>query len=54
METEALYDILGKEIISQNASGKTKINIIHLSNGIYNVRIVSDEEVVGYGKVMKQ
>jgi len=51
--TIKLYDILGKEVLSQNANGKTEINISHLSNGIYSVQILSGEKIVGKSKVVK-
>ncbi len=49
-----LYDMLGKEVLSQNAKDKTEINISHLPNGIYSVRVISKEGVIRNGKVVKQ
>jgi hypothetical protein len=49
-----LYDILGKEILTQNINGKTEINISHLPNGIYSVRVISKEGAIRNGKVVKQ
>jgi hypothetical protein len=43
--TIKLYDMLGKEIVTQTVNGKAEINISHLPNGIYNVRILSDGRV---------
>jgi hypothetical protein len=48
-----LYDMMGKEVLTQNANGKTEVNISPLSKGIYFVRILSDEKIIGYKKIMK-
>ena len=52
--TIKIYDILGKEILIQNANGKTEIDISHLPNGIYSVQILSEDKVVGNSKVVKE
>lgn len=49
-----IYDMLGKEILTQNANGKTEINISNLSNGIYIVKILSENKVIGNSKIVKQ
>ena len=48
-----LYDMLGKEVLTQTAVGKTEINISYLPKGIYNVRILSDGKVIGNSKIVK-
>jgi hypothetical protein len=52
--TITLYDMLGKEVLNQNISGNSEININHLPKGIYNARIISDDQVVGNSKIVKQ
>ena len=52
--TVKIYDMLGKEILIQNANGKTEINISHLPNGIYSVRVFSEDKIIGNGKIVKQ
>jgi len=52
--TITLYDMLGKEVLNQNISGKSEINISHLPKGIYNARIISESKVVGNSKIVKQ
>jgi len=52
--TITLYDMLGKEVLNQNLSEKSEININHLPKGIYNVRIISENKVVGNSKIVKQ
>ena len=49
-----IYDMLGKEILTQNVNGKTEVNISHLSKGIYNVSILSEGKIIGNNKIMKQ
>jgi TonB-dependent SusC/RagA subfamily outer membrane receptor len=49
-----LYDRQGKELLTQNASEKTTVNISHLQEGIYFVKVLSDGRIVGTGKVVKQ
>jgi hypothetical protein len=52
--TIKLYNILGKEVLSQTTNGKTEINISHLSNGFYIVRVFSEDKIIGSSKVVKQ
>ncbi|MDD3739518.1 MAG: T9SS type A sorting domain-containing protein [Lentimicrobiaceae bacterium] len=49
-----LYDMSGKEVLSQNSNGKVIINISHLQNGVYNVQVFSGNNIIGYCKVVKQ
>jgi len=49
-----LYDMLGKEVLTQTASGKTEINISHLPTGVYNISVLSDGKVIRNGKIIKQ
>ena len=49
-----LYDMLGKEVLTQAVNGKTEINISHLPKGIYNVQIISGGQVIGNSKIVKQ
>ena len=49
-----IYDMLGKEILSQDTNGKTEINIIHFPKGIYNVSIISECRIIGNSKIVKQ
>ena len=49
-----IYDMLGKEVLIQTTNDKTEINISHLPQGIYNVRIFSEGKVVGKSKIVKQ
>jgi len=53
-KTIKLYDMFGKEVLIQNANGKTEINISHLPNGIYNVSLFSEGKIVGNSKIVKQ
>jgi hypothetical protein len=48
-----VYDMFGKEILTQLISGKTEINISHLSKGIYNIRIFSGGRVIENSKIVK-
>lgn len=54
ISTIKLYDILGKEILSQKAKGKTEINIEHLPKGIYSVRILLGGKIIKNSKIVKQ
>ena len=49
-----LYDMLGREVLTQTANGTTKINISHLPKGIYSIQILSEDKVVGNSKIVKQ
>jgi len=49
-----LYDMLGKEVLTQTVNGKTEINISHLPKGIYSVQILSGDSVIGKSKIVKQ
>ena len=51
--TIKLYDMLGKEVVTKDANGKTEINISHLSKGVYTVSIISDGVVIGNRKIVK-
>ena len=48
-----LYDMLGKEILTQTANGKTEINISHLPKGVYSVNVFSDGKIIGNSKIVK-
>ena len=48
------YDITGKEVINKNIFGKTEINIDNLQKGVYIVSVVSESEVIGNFKIVKQ
>jgi len=48
------YDITGKDVINQNITGKTEINIDNLQKGVYVVTVVSENEVIGNFKIVKQ
>jgi len=52
--TIKLYDMLGKEVLSQTANGKSEININYLPNGVYSVHILSEDRIVGSSKIVKQ
>ena len=54
--TIKLYDMSGKEVLTQNINGKTEIDIDinHLPSGIYNVCVFSKEKIVGNGKIVKE
>ena len=52
--TVKIYDMLGKEILTQSVNGKTEIDISHLPNGIYSVQILSEDRVIGNSKVVKE
>jgi len=49
-----IYDMLGKEVLTQAINGKTEINISHLPKGIYSVQIISGGQVIGNSKIVKQ
>lgn len=48
-----LYDILGKEVLSQNVKGKTEINISNLPQGVYSVSVFSDKREIANRKIVK-
>ena len=52
--TLKLYDILGKEVLNQNISGKSEINISHLPKGVYSVNVLSEGKLIGNSKIVKQ
>jgi len=52
--TIKLYDVLGKEVLTQTVNVKTEINISHLPNGMYNVSVFSEGKIVGNSKIVKQ
>ena len=52
--TIKLYDMLGKEVLTQTANGKTEINITRLPKGVYSVRVLSADRVIGNRKIVKQ
>ena len=52
--TIKLYNMLGARVLSQLASGKTEININHLPKGIYNVKILSEDGMIGSSKIVKK
>ena len=49
-----IYDMMGKEILSENIDGKTDIDMGRLSKGIYNVIVFSEGDVIGKAKIVKQ
>ena len=49
-----LYDILGKEMLTQTVNGKTEINIKHLPKGMYIINVVSEGKFIGNSKIVKQ
>jgi hypothetical protein len=49
-----LYDLLGNEVISQNANGRAELNAGHLPAGIYTVHIFSGNNVIWKSKIVKQ
>jgi len=54
MDMVKLYDLLGKNVLSQTASGKTEIDISRLPQGIYSIQIFSAGKITETGKVVKQ
>ncbi len=51
--TVKLYDMLGKEVLSQNTSGKIEMNISLLPDGMYSVQVLSEDKIIGIGKLIK-
>jgi hypothetical protein len=41
-----VYDVNGKMVLSQTINGKTNIDASSLSEGVYNISIISNEGVV--------
>jgi hypothetical protein len=52
--TIKLYDMLGKEVLNQNISGKSEINISHLPKGVYSVNVFSEGKLIENSKIVKQ
>ena len=49
-----LYDMLGIEVLFQTANGKTEMNISHLPKGVYSVRVLSEDRIIGNSKIVKR
>jgi len=50
-----IYDMLGKVVNNQEINGnKTTISVVHLSKGVYIVRVVTEGKTFGVGKIIKQ
>ncbi|MDR1182378.1 MAG: T9SS type A sorting domain-containing protein [Bacteroidales bacterium] len=49
-----LYDMLGREVLNQNINGTSEINISQLPKGIYVIRVLSENKVIGSSKIVKQ
>ena len=49
-----IYDMLGKEVLSQNTNVIKEINIKHLSQGIYHVLVLSGGKIIGNSKIVKR
>jgi hypothetical protein len=45
--------MLGQELLTQTVNGKTEIDISHLPQGVYRVRVFSEGKVVGNSKIVK-
>jgi hypothetical protein len=45
-QTLQIYDITGKMVLSQLIAGKAEIDASNLTEGIYNINIVSNREVI--------
>ncbi|MCL2311480.1 MAG: glycosyltransferase family 39 protein [Firmicutes bacterium] len=52
--TVIFYDTLGKEVINKDVKGTAQINIRHLPEGVYIVRIFSEDELIKHTKILKQ
>jgi len=52
--TIKLYDLLGKELLTQQVYGKTEVNIGHLSKGVYILNLFSEGKMMGNSKIVKQ
>ena len=51
--TVKLFDLYGKEILTENFHGKIEININHLPKGIYSVNLFSEGKIIGKSKILK-
>jgi hypothetical protein len=49
-----VYDVNGKLVLSQTINGKTTIDASNLSEGVYNLSIISSEGVVNKKLVIKR
>ena len=49
-----LYDMLGREVLNQHINEKSLINISHLINGLYIIKLLSKGEIIGNSKIVKQ
>jgi hypothetical protein len=53
--TLEIYDAIGKLIVTEALSGELNtLNISNLSNGIYSFRVLNNNNMVKYGKLVKQ
>ena len=52
--TIKIYNMQGKEILSQNVEGKPEINISHLPDGVYIVNAISKDKIIESIKIVKQ
>ena len=48
-----IYDMSGKEVVTQEVNGKTEINISNLPKGIYTVSILSKNKIIKNDKIVK-
>ena len=49
-----IHDISGREVLIQNAIGKTEVNISNLPKGVYIVNILLADIIIGSGKIVKK
>jgi hypothetical protein len=49
-----IYDILGREVKTQNAKTKTELDISHLPAGIYCVKVIVEGKIINNSKIVKQ
>ena len=49
-----LYSMLGQEVLTHSATGNAVVDISHLPNGIYIVKIIKDGKLEHNGKIVKQ
>jgi hypothetical protein len=53
--TLEIYDAIGKLIVTEALSGELNtLNISNLSNGIYSFRVLNNNNMVKFGKLVKQ